>query len=157
MAAIKTQGTQMYYASAATTVTTMASVISATGLDAGANDQIDTTLLNASARTFVSGLASPGAVTIELMHDTLSDPSIAMLRALKAAGTSVDWCIGLADGTAAPTAAASQIVQPAAASRSSVKFNGYVSGYVVDFPQNDVVKAQITIQTSGVHTWVDKV
>jgi hypothetical protein len=157
MAALKTQGTQLYYASAATTVTTVASVMTATGLDAGANDQLDTTLLSASARTFISGLANPGAVTIEMLHDTLADPSVAMLRALKAAGTSVDWCIGLSDGTAPPTASASLIVQPAAASRSTVKFNGFVSGYVVDFPQNDVVKAQITIQTSGVHAWVDKV
>jgi hypothetical protein len=157
MAALKTQRTQLYYASAPTVVTTVTSVISMDGLDAGANDQIDTTLLNATARTFISGLASPGALTIELLFDTLSDPSVAALRALKEAGTTVDWCIGLSDGTAAPTAAASAIVQPAASSRSTVKFNGYVSGFVMGFPQNDAVKATVTLQTSGVHTWVDKV
>ena len=157
MAALKTQGTQLYYASAATTVTTIASVITMNGLDAGANDQIDTTLLNATARSFISGLANPGALTIELLYDTLGDASVAMLRALKAAGTSVDWCIGLSDGTTPPTAAASLIVQPVAANRSSVKFNGYISGFVVDFPGNEAVKATLTLQTSGVHTWVDKV
>ena len=157
MAAIKTQGTQLFYASAPTVVTTVASVITMTGLDAGANDQIDTTLLNATARTFVSGLASPGALTIEMLFDTLGDPSVALMRSLKASGDNVNWCIGLSDGTTAPTAASSLIIQPLAANRSSVKFDGYVSGFVVDTPQNDVVKATVTLQTSGVHTWVDKV
>jgi hypothetical protein len=153
MAATKTQGTQLYYASAATTVTNVAPVISMTGIDSGAVDQIDTTLLTATARSFVAGLANPGAITVELLFDPL-DTSLQAFVALKESGASKSWCIGLSDGTTAPTAAASVIVQPAAASRSSVKFDGFVSGLVVDAPSNDVVKATATIQTSGNHAWV---
>lgn len=153
MAATKTQGTQLYYASAATTVATVAPVISMTGIDSGAVDQIDTTLLTATSRSFVAGLANPGAITVELLFDPL-DTSLQAFVALKDAGASKSWCIGLSDGTTAPTAAGSVIVQPAAASRSSVKFDGFVSGLVIDAPGNDVVKATATIQTSGNFTWV---
>lgn len=153
MAATKTQGTQLYYASAAAVVTTVGSIISMTGLDSGNVDQIDTTLLTATARSFVAGLANPGAITIEMLFDPL-DATLQGLVALKDAGSSKSWCIGLSDGTTAPTASASVIVQPAAASRTSVKFDGFISGLVVDFPGNDVVKANITLQTSGNHAWV---
>jgi len=153
MPAIKTQGTELYYASAATTVSTVASVISMSGIDSGAVDQIDTTLLNATARSFVSGLANPGAVTVELLFD-ISDATVEDLYDLKNAGTTVSWCIGLSDGTADPTAVASVCVAPA--SRTSIIFNGQVSGYVIDTPLNDVVKATVTIQTSGNHTLTPK-
>lgn len=155
MAATKTQGTQLYYASAATTVTTVGSIISMTGLDSGNVDQIDTTLLTATSRSFVAGLANPGAVTLEVLFDPL-DTTLTGLWALKDSGASKSWCIGLSESTTAPTAAASVIVQPASTSRSSVKFDGFISGLVIDFPGNDVVKGTITLQTSGVHTWVFK-
>mgnify|MGYP001567631328 CR=1 FL=1 len=153
MTAIKTQGTQLYYASAATTVTTVGPISGLTNLDGGNVDQIDITLLTATARSYLAGLANPGALSVDIVFDPL-DVTMQAIIALKDAGTTVSWCIGFSDGSTPPTAAASVIVQPAAASRTSVKFSGFISGFVVDAPGNDAVKAKATLQISGNLTWV---
>lgn len=143
---IKSQKTELFWASAATTATRAVAVDSISGLG-GAADQIETTTLDdASDKQFVAGLGNPGAVTIGFkVHST--EVSHESLFALKAAGTVMSWGIYSSPTTVAPTAVAS--VMQVSATRNSIIFSGYVSDFNIDIAGNDVWKGTITIQRSG--------
>jgi hypothetical protein len=143
--AIKSQKTELYWASAATTATRVVAASSISGLG-GAADQIETTTLdNDTDKTFVGGLNNPGQVTVafnvhsgEVAHEDLF--------ALKASKEVVSWGI-YSPGATTPTAVGSamQVV----ATRASAIFDGYVADINVDIGSNDVWKGSITIQRSG--------
>lgn len=143
---IKSQGTELYWASAATTAKRVVCATSLSGLG-GARDQIDTTCLdNMTDRTFVGGLGNPGQVTVsfnvhkgEIAHEDL--------LALKAAGTTVSWGIYSSDAATPPTVVGS-VMQPVV-DRVSAIFQGYVSDINIDIAGNDIWKGTITIQRSG--------
>src|SRR5688572_7939956 len=91
MPAIKSQKSELFYASAATTAT---KIVCPTGIEVGgsAADQVDTTCLSDDTRTFVQGLKNAAQVTVqfnchsgEVTHEDLTD--------LFAAGTVVSWGI----------------------------------------------------------------
>lgn len=143
---IKSQGTDLYWASGPTAVKRVVCATAISGLG-GARDQIDTSCLdNTQDRTFVGGLGNPGQVTVafnvhkgEVAHEDL--------LALKAAGTTVSWGIYSSDATTVPTAAGS--VMQAVVDRVSAIFQGYVSDINIDIQGNDIWKGSITIQRSG--------
>src|SRR5688572_6228762 len=126
---IKSQKSELFWASAATTATRVVALSGVTGLG-GPKDQIDTSNLdNTEDRTFVGGLATPGPVSVpfiihkdEATHQSLLD--------LKAAGTTVSWGLYSSDAATAPTVVGS--VMQAVVGRVSAIFSGYVSDINID-------------------------
>jgi len=145
MPAIKSQKTEIYWASAATAVTKLVCPTNISGLG-GARDQVDTTCFDDIERTFLPGLGNPGQVTVafnvhmgELSHEDV--------LALKASGAVVSWGIYSSDSATAPTAVGS--VMQTVADRVSAIFSGYVSDVNIDIAGNDIWKGTVTIQRSG--------
>lgn len=147
---IKSQGTDLYWASAPTAVTRAVCITGISGLG-GARDQIESTCLdNTVDKTFVAGLGNPGQVqvTFNIHKDELSHSA---LLALKDSGAEVSWGIYSSDAATAPTAVAS-VMQPVAA-RASAIFKGYVADINIEIQGNDIWKGTITIQRSGAVTF----
>lgn len=146
MPVIKSQGTDLYWASGPTEVTRVVCATSISGLG-GPRDQIDTSCLdNLGDATSIGGLGRPGQVTVgfnvhkgEISHEDL--------LALKESGATVSWGIYSSDSATTPTAVGS--VMQAVATRVSAIFNGYVSDINIDIAGNDIWKGTITIQRSG--------
>lgn len=153
MAAVKTQGTEIFFidtvSSSTATLVKLACPTGVTGLG-GAADQIDTTCLEATERTYVRGLANPGQVSVPFNMDP-SETSHQILFDLKEDGSVVDWCIALSDGTADPTVVSGAFSGPA--NRTNAKFDGYVADVNIDIATNEVVRGTLTIQRSGAVTW----
>ncbi len=144
--AIETQGTMLYAIDPLDdSVITVGCVISIDGVDSTL-DQIETTCLSSSTRTYVSGLATPGAASFQINFDP-SDASHTRLHALKVAGTTLEWAIGFSDGVAPPTVLAEAFVIPT--TRSWITFDGFMSSYPFSFAQNAVVTSTVGIQISG--------
>lgn len=145
--AIKTQGTQLYFIDPADdSVVTVGCVTSIDGLTV-TNEQVETTCLESDARTYLSGLGTPGTATFGINFDT-SDASHTRLHELWAAGTSLYWAIGWSDGTAAPTADSGG-TWDLGTSRSWIRFDGFMTDFPFNFAQNAVVQSTIGIQISG--------
>lgn len=146
MPVIKSQKTELYWASGATAATKAVAVTSISGLG-GAADQIEITDLdNAVDKSYVGGLGNPGQVTInfnvsrtELSHKALLD--------LKDSKAVVSWGIYSSDAATAPTVVASKMQK--VTGRASSIFDGYVSDINVEIAGNDIWKGSITIQRTG--------
>lgn len=143
---IKSQGTELYWASGPTAVKRVVCATSIGGLG-GPRDQVDTSCLdNTDDATYIPGLGRPGPVTVNFnIHK--SEIAHEDLLALKAAGTVVSWGIYDSSTATAPTAVAS-VMQPVV-DRVSAIFQGYVSDINIDIQGNDIWKGTITIQRSG--------
>lgn len=149
----KTQGTELYFIDPDGFVVTKVGCITAmSGLSAG-RDQIETTCLDDTARTYESGMATPAAAQFTIQFDP-SDSSHVRLHELYVSGTTLDWALGWSDGTAAPTSDSTAFDAPA--TRSWLLFEGYVSDLPFDFGLNAVVQSQVSIQVSGFPTLVAK-
>lgn len=147
---IKSQGTDLYWASAPTAVTRAVCITGISGLG-GARSQINTSCLdNTEDETFIGGLGTPGQVTVpfNLHKDEISHED---LIALKASSEIVSWGIYSSDSATAPTALAS-VMQPVT-SRASAIFKGYVADVTIDIGANDIWKGTIIIQRSGAVAW----
>lgn len=151
--ALKTQGTDLYFLDpVGNVVTAVGCVTSLTGISA-ARDQIETTCLNSAGRTYEAGMPTPGAASFTIQFDP-DDESHVRLHELFRAGTSVDWAVGMADGTAPPTVSSGGLTGPG--TRSWVFFDGYISDFPFDFALNAVVTNNLSIQVSGFPTIVPK-
>lgn len=125
-------------------------VTSISGIDTTI-DQIETTCLNNLTRTYEAGLATPGAASFGLMFDP-ADVNHIRLHQLKTAGTTLQWVIGLSDGTANPTTDTDssgdyEFVLPP--TRSWIQFEGYMNSYPFEFALNAMVTSTVGIQVSG--------
>lgn len=122
-------------------------------------EQIETTCLNALARTYEAGLATPGTATFTIYTDP-QDPNHVRLHQLKVAGTTLAWAIGFRQSVNgepvvpgdAPTVGTdssgdSVFVLPDA--RAWIVFEGYMSAFPFSFAQNSVVQSNISVQVSG--------
>lgn len=144
---IKTQGTYLYAIDPVTeSVITVACVTSIDGVDT-TNEQIETTCLESLARTYQSGLSTPGQATFGLNVDT-SETTHTRLHELKVAGTTLLWAIGWSDGVAPPTVDTGGTFD-LPTTRSWLRFEGFMTNYPFSFNQNDVVKSTVSIQISG--------
>lgn len=146
--AIKTQGTELYVIDPADdSVIAVGCVTSIDGIDT-AVDQIETTCLSDSARTFVAGLATPGTATFGINFDT-TDATHLRLHQLKIAGTDLKWAIGWSEatGTAPTVDSAGDFILPDA--RSWLTFDGFMNAFPFNFSQNSVVQSTVGIQVSG--------
>lgn len=143
----KTQGTMLYVIDPYDdSVLTVGCVISIDGIDTTL-DQVETTCLSASARTYIAGLATPGTATFGINFDP-ADASHVRLHELKVAGTTLQWAVGIADGTAPPTVDTDgDFVLPT--TRSWIDFDGFMNSYPFSFPINAVITSTVGIQISG--------
>jgi hypothetical protein len=145
--AIETQGTKLYTIDPDTeTLIEVGCVTSIDGIDTSI-EQIETTCLEDTARTYVSGLATPGAATFGINFDP-SDSTHVRLHELKTAGTTLIWALGMSDGTADPTVDSNGTFD-LATSRSWISFDGFMSSFPFSFQQNSVVQSTVGIQISG--------
>lgn len=109
--------------------------------------QLDTTCLSSPARTYVAGLAEPGAASFTINFDP-ADASHVRLHELKVAGTTLPWAIGFSDGTAPPTTDTDgDLVLPA--TRSWISFDGFMNSYPFSAALNSVWTSTVGIQISG--------
>lgn len=154
MAKLKTQGSRLYFISPTTNaVVEVACVQSISGLDASA-EQVETTCLSSTTREYEQGLITPSTASLGLQFDPTSASHVELAQ-LHASGTKVDWCIGLADGTVAPTLDSDGDFVLGAA-RSWLVFNGYVSSFSWDLNVGSVVTNTVAIQMSSLATIVPK-
>jgi len=147
--ALKTQGTKLYTINPTTfALITVGCVTSIDGIDT-AIEQVETTCLESPARTYIAGLATPGSASFGIQFDP-SDTSHTTLHAIKTAGTSLLWAVGLADGTAPPTVGtggADDFDLPT--TRSWILFEGFMNSFPFSIPQNSVITSTVGIQVSG--------
>jgi len=154
--AIKSQGTHLFYVTPGDTpaIVKLHCPTGVSGLG-GAADQIDTTCLDETDdRTYTRGLGSPGQVTVPVNFDP-QEVSHQDIFDLKAGGATLQWVVGLSDGTAAPTLTEGALVP--ATGRTNILFNAYVSDFALDIAGNDIVKGTLTLQRSGAVTLIPKV
>lgn len=147
---IKSQGTDLYWATGPTAVARVVCATGITGLG-GPRSQINTSCLdNTEDETFVGGLGTPGQVTVPFnIHK--GETAHEDLIALKASGASVSWGIYSSDASTVPTAVAS--VMQTVVDRVSARFTGYVADFNLDVAGNDIWKGTVTIQRSGAVLW----
>lgn len=151
--ALKTARTSLYYVDPDdSSVVTVGCVTSISGIEAS-RDQLEETCLEDDARSYQSGLATPGAKTFTLNFDP-ADATHVKLYALWIAGTKVNWALGLADGPAAPAALVAPTVDTAGDfilpdTRSWLTYEGYVSNVPLDFALNAFTTANVSVQLSG--------
>jgi hypothetical protein len=147
--AVKTQGTELYFVDPTAvmpSVIKMACPTGVTGLG-GPADQIETTCLGANEKTYVQGLFTPGQVSIPFNLDPQA-ASHQDLFDLKEAGDNLNWIVCLSDGPGTPTLDSdSDFVAPA--TRSSIKFVGYIADLNIDLATNEIVRGTLTVQRSG--------
>lgn len=146
--AMKAQGSQLYTVDPDTNeLLTVHCVISIDGIDTTI-DQIETTCLEETARTYDAGLATPGTATFVINTDP-RDVSHLRLHQLKTAGTLLPWAVGWSDGTDIPpdVDSSGEFVLPA--TRSWILFEGYMNSFPFSFAQNTMVNSSVGIQVSG--------
>lgn len=143
----KTQGTKLFVIDPQNgSVLTVGCATSIDGIDSTL-DQLETTCLEADARTYIAGLATPGSATFGINFDP-ADASHVRLHELKKAGTTLKWAIGFSDSKTEPTADTSgEFVLPT--SRSWITFDGFMNSYPFSFALNSVVQSTVGIQISG--------
>ena len=155
---VKTQGTQLFIidpsGSAGPEVLAILCATSLSGLGA-AREQIETTCLEDSVRTYVGGLGTPGQITVTVNFDPENESHFKLYELWKD-NIEFDLAIGLGGSTSAPTLdSAGDFTFPT--DRTFIAFNGFVSDLPLDFSLNAVITAAIPIQVSGEYTIFRKV
>lgn len=145
--AMKTQGTMLYTIDPANdAVLVVGCVINIDGIDTTL-EQLETTCLESPARTYIAGLATPGAASFQINFDP-ADASHVRLHELKVAGTTLEWAVGFSDGTATPTVDSNANFN-LPTTRSWINFDGFMNSYPFTFALNAVVTSTVGIQISG--------
>lgn len=150
-----TQGTELYFIDPDDcSVVEVECATTITGITA-ARDQIETTCLDGTSRTYEPGMPTPGQASVTINFDP-ANASHVRLHELFVLGTKVNWAVGWSDGTAVPTSnSACEFVLPA--TRTWIDWNGYISDLPFDFALNTVVTSNMTIQLSDFPTLTEKV
>jgi hypothetical protein len=154
--AVKTQGTELYLADPSDgspfDVVKFGCPTGITGLG-GPADQIETTCLGATEKSYVQGLFTPGQVSVPFNLDP-ANASHQLLFDLKDLGDNLNWIICLSDGDDVPVLNSDDdFVAPA--DRTSFKFVAYIADINIDVATNEIVRGTLTLQRSGsvVATW----
>lgn len=144
---VKTQGTQLWKVSGATTSVEIGLIVDASPPSPN-SDEIETTVLTSTAKEFLQGLRDYGEGTFELRFNPGNLSHQALIADFDA-GTVREWLIGFSDGTTAPPVVAASAFGAPATTRSWVKFSGFVKGMQIKGGVNDVLGATLTIRASG--------
>lgn len=149
-----TQGTQIYFIDPDTDTAT--EVTGVTGFNPGGmpNDDIETTSLTDTVKTYLPGLLTPGDASMEINADPTNASHI-RLHALMLIGTVLEWAVGWSDGTAAASTDSSGDYDLSTA-RTWYQFNAYVKDFPMDFSTNSVVKSSIALKRTATSTWTAK-
>jgi hypothetical protein len=152
--AIRTVGTHLYVIDPYDdSLITVGCVTAIDGIDTTV-EQVETTCLSNSARTYTTGLATPGSASFTINFDP-SDDTHTRLHELKVDGESLSWAVGFGDGTAAPTIdSVGEFVLPT--TRSWIAFDGFMNSFPFSFPLNGVVTSNVGVQISGEPTVTKK-
>lgn len=153
---IKTQGTQVYFVNTLVDATTQAlsyeliEIDCPTALSASGEsiEQIETTCLKSTVRTYVGGLATPGEATLTVNYDH-TDDSLLQLKALHNSSEITTFVIGFSNGVADPTISATTGVVTYPTDRSYLAFDAYVMSFPFSFELNNVVTSEIGLQVTG--------
>jgi hypothetical protein len=145
MAVINSQGSALYYASAASTATliTCPTDIQVSG---GATDKNEITCLADTHHKYSAGLQNSETVVIQFNVHT-ADTAHQALFDLKESGAEKSWMVVGSENNTAPTASGSVMV--AASGRSYMSFLGYVENVDVSIGLGGIWKGTVTIQTNG--------
>jgi hypothetical protein len=141
-----TKGTVLYVIDPADdSVLVVGCTTSIDGIDTSV-DQLETTCLADSARTYEAGLATPGSASFTINFDP-ADESHVRLHQLKVAGTTLNWAVGIGVGDA-PTADSNGTFN-LPTSRPWITFEGYMNSYPFSFPLAGLITSAVGIQVSG--------
>jgi hypothetical protein len=162
--AFKAQGTDLYVIDPRTnTVLDVGCITSLDGIDS-AIDQIETTCLRSSERTYLAGLGTPGTATFGLQIDP-TNPVHVKLYELKQLGLTLEWAVGWSDdgpknpdgsSTKPPTGVTSAGLFHLPTTRSWITFAGFMNAFPFTFGLNAVVSSTVGIQVSGGQTLIPK-
>lgn len=152
---VKTQGTRLYTIDPADdSIIEVGCVTSIGGIDTTV-EQVEITCLADSARSYMAGLATPGAANFGINFDP-SDDSHVRLHQLKVAGITLPWAIGFSDGVEPPTVDSTSAFD-LPDTRSWIVFDGFMNSFPFDFALNAAVVSNVGIQVSGEPVVVPKV
>src|SRR5690606_27666732 len=107
--------------------------------------------LASSARTYVAGLATPGAASFTINMDP-KDASHVRLHQLKIAGKVIKWAVGMEESVIDPTVLTDtdgNYSFDTPTTRSWLLFDGFMNSYSFSFALNALVTSQVGIQVSG--------
>jgi hypothetical protein len=156
MAKIKTQGCELYLLDPdGDAVLAVAQVASIDGVDI-TREPLETTTLEAQARTHEAGILSPGAPTLGLLFDPALTSHI-RLEELLQSGTEVPWVIGLSDGVADPTVDSTGSEFDFPTSRTWIAFRAFVTAFPFPIPINDFIRSTVGLQMTGPRSLIPKV
>lgn len=153
---LKTKGSEVFFVytnSNGYTVVKLGCPKGVSGLG-GSKPQIDQTCLDSTEMEFGPGMASPGAITIDLDFDP-SKVSHEDLIAMDVADTVTTWIVALSDGATSivPTVNASTGVVSYPNGRTFISFSGYIADVPLDLKVNANVTAAVSVQRSGARTF----
>lgn len=152
---ILAQGTQVWFIDPTGQTLTEISDVTSFNPGGAPADQIETTPLSASARTYKKGLSTPGQAQMGINADPSITAHIRLFELSKdATDTKIKFAVGWSDGTTPPTVTGGNFTLPT--SRTWITFEGYISDFPMDFAANGVVTTACTIQRSGHATWTKK-
>lgn len=148
----KTAGTDLYAIDPADgSVIVVGCPTSIDGIDTSV-EQIETTCLNMTARTYEAGLATPGTASFGINIDP-SDPSHLRLHQLKTAGETLKWAVGWSESPGiqptVQTNSAGEYEFDTPTTRSWILFEGFMNSFPFSFALNAVVTSTVGIQVSG--------
>lgn len=121
-----------------------------TGLG-GSRSQIDVTCLDSQEMEYEPGMANPSAITVNINFDP-TKISHRDLWDLAESGETLQWVVGLSDGTAPPTINSSTGIITYPTTRTYFDFLGYISDFPFDAAINSVYKTAMQVQRSGAKT-----
>lgn len=125
-------------------------VTSIDGLDVPV-EQLETTCLSDTVRTYIAGLATPGTLTFGINTDT-EEPAHIRIHQIYKSRKVTKFAIGFNESTAQPTGTTNSngdydFVLPA--TRGWIVFEGFLSSFPFSFALNSVVTSSISVQLSG--------
>lgn len=116
-------------------------------------EQIETTSLGDTVRTYVKGLRTPGQATMTIQANP-AEPSHVRLHQLSEADgdTTVTWLVAWPDGPGVPSLDVDgSLTVPA--TRTFFEFDGWVTDFPFDHALNAVVTTNVPIQRTGGSKW----
>lgn len=150
----KTQGSELFYQSAADVITKVGGITSLGDLSEEAGTMPDTTLDNSERETTMRILDAEDSQEISFDFDPDSVVHQGLI-ALRKAGTTVTWIIGASNGAAPPTSAASVITYPT--TRGYISFQGRLDKFSFSAAVNSKYEGSIGIAKLSAYTFHHKV
>lgn len=148
--AVDSKGTELFLSADGAAVVKFSCPTAITGLG-GAGDSVDTTCLDSVEAESRRGFKRPGQINVPFILLPQDASHQQMLDDLDESGETVDWAIGLSDGTADPTITAGVWTLPS--TRSFVRFKGYVTDVNIDINTGEVVRGTLVVQRTGAKVW----